>query len=184
MSSESFTPAGHPVTAALDAVADAVDATVGADVWALSDDDLAAALTTLEALASRQAEVGLRLVREADARDLARRKGAPSMAAWLRHRLRLRPGEARMRVELANRCDPPAEPPLDWAANPCAGRAGWSMPATAVALAEGAVSVEHAAVVARTMAGLPEDLDPAQGDPRAHAPARMSAFRDGRPGVE
>jgi hypothetical protein len=162
MSNESFAQTSHPVTAALDAVADAVDATVGADVWALSDDDLAAALIGLEALAARQAEVGLRLVREADARDFARRQGAPSMATWLRHRLRLRPGEARMRVELANRCDPPAEAPLDWAANPGAGRSEWSMLATAAALADGAVSVDHAAVVARTMAGLAEDLDPAQ----------------------
>jgi hypothetical protein len=66
-----------------------------------------------------------------------------------------------MRVELANRCDPPAEEqPPDWAANPATGRRGsWSMPATAVALGEGACSVGHAAVVARTMAVMPTGLD-------------------------
>jgi len=159
MSNPTFTETGHPVTAALEHIAGAVDATVAADVWALSDDDLADGLARLEALAARQAELGLRLVREADARDLARRQGASSTAGWLRHRLRLRPGEARMRVELANRCDPPAEEQVDWVANPAARRPGsWSMPATGAALAEGACSVEHAAVVARTMAGLPTSL--------------------------
>jgi Domain of unknown function (DUF222)/HNH endonuclease len=160
MSSAAFTSAGHPVTAALDAVTGAIDSTVGADVWAISDDDLAEGLVRLEALAARQAELGLRLVREAEARDLARRQGAPSTVAWLRHTLRLRPGQARMRVQLANRCDPPADQaPTDWGANPSSGRSGWSMPATAAALGEGAVSVDHAAVVARTMAAMPTSLD-------------------------
>ena len=164
MSSESFTGAGHPVTAALGGLSDTLDATVDAEVWALSDDDLAEALVRLEALAARQAELGLRLVREADARDLARRLGAPCTAGWLRARLRLRPGEARMRVELANRCDPPpGEGPSDWAANPSGGpRGSWSMPATAAALAEGAVSAEHAKVVANTMAAMPTSLDAEQ----------------------
>ncbi|HEY9379306.1 MAG TPA: hypothetical protein VIQ02_19680, partial [Jiangellaceae bacterium] len=98
MSSSTFTLAGDLVTAALDGIATAVDATVGADVWAVSDDELADGLIRLEALAARQAEFGLRLVREAEARDLARRQGAPSTAVWLRARLRLRPGQARMRV--------------------------------------------------------------------------------------
>jgi hypothetical protein len=163
MSNQSFTEIGHPVPAALAAGADAVDATEGAAVWALSDDDLADALTHLDTLAARQAELGLRLVREADARDIARRQGAPSTAAWLRHRLRLRPGEARLRVELANRCDQPAEGPTDWGANVSTGGGGWwSMPSTQMALAEGACSVDHAKVVANTMAGLPTSLSQEQ----------------------
>jgi hypothetical protein len=163
MSNQSFTEIGHPVPAALAAGADAVDATEGAAVWALSDDDLADALTHLDTLAARQAELGLRLVREADARDIARRQGAPFTAAWLRHRLRLRPGEARLRVELANRCDQPAEGPTDWGANVSTGGGGWwSMPSTQMALAEGACSVDHAKVVANTMAGLPTSLSQEQ----------------------
>ena len=159
MSSESFTKAGHPVTAALGDIGDAVDATVGAEVWALCDDDLAESLVRLEALAARQAELGPRLIRETEARDLARRLGATNTAAWLRHTLRLRPADARMRVQLANRCDPPTEGPVDWASNPSDGKAGsWSMPATASALAEGAVSAEHAKVVANTMAAMPTCL--------------------------
>ena len=94
MSSESFPRSGHPVVTAVEVVSAALDQTFAADVWALSDDDLAAVLGKLEALAARQAELSLRVVREADARDLGRRMGATSTAAWLRHRLRLRPGRA------------------------------------------------------------------------------------------
>ena len=69
---------GHPVVAALDVVSEALDDAAGADVWSLSDDDLAATIVACEQLAARQAAVGLRLVREADARDLGRRLGATS----------------------------------------------------------------------------------------------------------
>src|SRR5919106_1615627 len=91
MDSGSFGSADHPVVATLDAVSDAVDKTVGADVWSLSDDDLATTIDHCERLAARQAALALRLVREADARDLGRRLGASSTAAWLAGRLRLRP---------------------------------------------------------------------------------------------
>jgi hypothetical protein len=155
---------GHPVVAALDAVGEALDTTPGADVWSLSDDDLAAAIERCEALAARQAAVGLRLVREADARDLGRRLGAASTTAWLRHRLRLRPGEARTRVDLANRLrvGDPVDRPVDYAANVASTAGGRSMPATAAALAAGAVSADHAAVIARTMVELPGGLSTEQ----------------------
>jgi Domain of unknown function (DUF222) len=158
MSSESFTRGGHPVVTAVEVVSAALDQTGDADMWALSDDDLSAVLTELEVLAARQAELSLRVVREADARDLGRRMGAPSTAAWLRHGLRLRPGDARTRVTLANRFEPPADGPADWAANVSSRSGSWSMPATAEALARGACSVDHAGVVARTMASLPASL--------------------------
>ena len=162
MSSESFTRSGHPVVTAVEVVSAALDQTFDADVWALSDDDLSAVLGKLEALAARQAELSLRVVREADARDLGRRMGATSTAAWLRHRLRLRPGDARNRVALANRLEPPADAPADWAANVASGSASWSMPATAAALARGACSEEHASVVAKIMAALPVSLSAEQ----------------------
>jgi hypothetical protein len=103
MDSTSLTFLGHPVVAALDAVGEALDDAAGAEVWSLSDDDLQATIVACEVLAAWQAAVGLRLVREADARDLGRRLGATSTTGWLRHRLRLRPGEAKVRVDLANR---------------------------------------------------------------------------------
>jgi hypothetical protein len=111
-------------------------------------------------VAARQAAVGLRLVREADARDLGRRLGASSTTAWLRHRLRLRPGEAKTRVDLANRLrvGESIDGPVDFAANVGTTAGGRSMPATAAALAEGAVSTDHAAVIARSMVELPGGL--------------------------
>jgi hypothetical protein len=155
MESASFGGAGHPVVAALDAMSDALDKAAAADVWSLSDDDLSATTEWCERLAARQAALALRLVREVDARDLGRRQGAPSTAAWLAGRLRLRPGEAKTRVELANRLDPHApDGPVDYAANVTAPAVG-ALPATAAALAVGAVSVDHACVVAKTMTALP-----------------------------
>ena len=85
---------GHQVVAAVNAVSEALDHAAAAEVWSLSDDDLQATIVACEALAARQAEVSLRLVREADGRDLGRRLGASSTTAWLKDRLRLRPGEA------------------------------------------------------------------------------------------
>jgi Domain of unknown function (DUF222) len=79
------------------------------------------------------------LVREADGRDLAARAGAASTAALLRHRLRLRPGEAKARVELAAAVHGP-------------------MAMTGQALAAGDISGEHARVVRRVVRGLPADL--------------------------
>jgi hypothetical protein len=148
-----------PLVAALEAVGEALDDAAGADVWSLSDDDLAAAIARCEVVAARQAAVGLRLVREAEARDLGRRLGAASTVGWLRHRLRLRPGEAKTRVDLAHRLrvGESDSGPVDYAAN-VTSAGGRSMPATAAALAAGQVSVDHASVIATTMAELPGGL--------------------------
>src|SRR5918996_2177744 len=56
-----FGSVGHPVMAALEVVDDALDKTVGADMWSLSDDDLADAVARCERLAARQAELSLGL---------------------------------------------------------------------------------------------------------------------------
>ena len=164
MSSELFTEAGHPVTAALGGLSDTLDATVDAEVWALSDDDLADGLVRLEALAARQAELGLRLVREADARDLARRLGAPCHGRVAAGPAAAAPG----RGADAGGAGQPVRPATGRGADrlgrhPSGGPPGsWSMPATAAALAEGAVSAEHAKVVANTMAAMPTSLDSEQ----------------------
>ena len=80
MDSTSVSRVGHPMLAALDDVSDAVEKSAATDVWSLSDDDLAATIVACEQLAARQAALSLRLVREADARDLGRRLGASSTA--------------------------------------------------------------------------------------------------------
>jgi hypothetical protein len=173
MDNASFGSVGHPVMAALEAVDDALDKTVGADIWSLSDDDLADAVAQCERLAARQAELSLRLVREADGRDLGRRLGASSTTAWLRHRLRLRPGEAKARVDLANRLVETrlgdddtvvaaADGPVDYGVSIGGSSSSWSMPATTAQLASGRISMEHARVVAKTIVSLPGALEPAQ----------------------
>lgn len=120
-------------------------------------------LARCEVLAARQAELRLRLVAEADGRDLGRRAGASSTAAWLRGRYRVRPGEARARVELANRIAAAADAPVDYAANVGGGVTGREMPATGAALAAGVVSEQHALVIAKAMRMLPKKLDAAVG---------------------
>ncbi|MGH8777132.1 MAG: hypothetical protein ACRDWI_18955 [Jiangellaceae bacterium] len=143
------------MVAGLDAAGDVFDTTAEVDVWTLSDDELADVLERCERLAARQAELSMRLVREADARDLGRRLGAPS-TAWLKHRLHRRPGDAKGRVDLANRlhAGDTAEGPVDWAANVGSAASDRAMPATAAALARGDVPVDRARVVATTMLGL------------------------------
>jgi hypothetical protein len=56
----------------LDAVSEVLDETIGAEVWSLSDDDLQATIVAREVVAARQAAMGLRLLREADARGAKR----------------------------------------------------------------------------------------------------------------
>ena len=63
-------------------------------------------------------------------------EGMGSLAAWVRHRCRLAPGEAAGRVRVARRLD--AE-----------------LPATAAAVGDGALSWRHAAVVERTVEQVP-----------------------------
>ena len=142
-----LTQIGHPVVVALNAVSAGLNEAADADVWSLSDDDLTGALVACEVLAARQAALSLRLIREADARDLGRRQGASSTTAWLKDRLRLRPGEAKARVDLAHRLD---------------GGGHRSMPATATVLAAGAMSADHARVIAKAMVALPGGLSSEQ----------------------
>ena len=163
MDNSSFGVSGHPVVAGLGAVGEALDKTSGADVWSLSDDDLAATVVACEVLAARQAALSLRLLREADARDLGRRLGATSTTAWVKDRLRLRPGEAKARMDLAHRLDlDAAAGPVDYAANVASTAGARSMPATAAALAAGQVSTEHAQVIAKTMIALPGGISTEQ----------------------
>ena len=80
----------------------------------------------------------LPLVREAEARGLAAAHDAPDMRAWLRDTLNVRPAEAGRLLRLATALDD-------------------DLPETATALSEGAVSVEHAQVIAEAMRALPAE---------------------------
>ncbi|RAW17836.1 HNH endonuclease [Phytoactinopolyspora halophila] len=168
------------MTRVIDAAEDVFDQAADVDVYSVSDDDLAELLAGCHALAARQSELFLRLVGEADSRDLGRRQGASSSAAWLREMLKIRPATAKASIDLAHRLDPP-EPVEDYAAN-VRGTSTGSMPATQGALAAGQVSADHALVIAKTMAQLPTDISPEDaaraeedlaGFARQHDPATL-----------
>ncbi|HSV64971.1 MAG TPA: DUF222 domain-containing protein, partial [Mycobacteriales bacterium] len=80
----------------------------------------------------------LPLVREAESRGLAAAHDVPSMTAWLRDSLNVRPGEAGRLLRLARDLD-------------------GDLPETAAALADGAISVEHAQVIADAVRALPAE---------------------------
>jgi hypothetical protein len=69
-------------------------------------------------------------------------EGAGSLAAWMRHRCRIAPGEAAARARVVDGL---------------AGVSGEPMVDTAVAMREGAVSWRHADVIARTLRDVPAD---------------------------
>jgi len=108
-------------------------------VWGLSDEDLTGDLVRVFAQEQALAAQRLALVREMDARDLARRDGATCLVAWLKDRLRVSPGAARRWVELARALDSSAT-------------------AVGEALAAGAVNEEQALTISRTLGAI-RDVD-------------------------
>ncbi|MGC4768105.1 DUF222 domain-containing protein [Micromonospora sp. DT44] len=126
---------------ALAQAGDGVDACADTAPWALSDDELLAALDASHALAQRLATIQLALVRELDGRGLAVAQGASSTAVWLRERLRLSGRSARQLVQLAATID--AAPPT-----------------VRAALLDGSLTVEQGKVVAETIADLPVEAGP------------------------
>jgi hypothetical protein len=151
--------AGSPVLGALGAAAAAVAEVQDAAVFGLGDADLEAAIEACQALAARVFDATLTLVREADERDLGRRLGGSSSAAWLSGRFRIRPGQARALVRLANRTGRD-DGPVDYSANVRAAPSGRELPATGAALAAGAISPEHVTVVGKIMERVPQAISP------------------------
>lgn len=111
----------------------AVAACADAAAWALSEHDLIATIDATHRLQQRLAAVQVAAVRELDGRGVAVAQGASSTAVWLRHRLRLDVAAARRLVGLAASLDV-------------------APPGVRAALADGAVSVEQARVIAETAA--------------------------------
>lgn len=173
MSETSSTATAPPLVAAVDRIGAALDSVSEDSAWALSDEDLESCIAGCERSLARVYELRARLIADADGRDLARRLGASSTQAWLRDRFRLRPGDAKRQVELANRMSAAADAPVDYAANVGSALTGREMPVTAAALAEGAISIEHAVIVARTMGKLPKHVD---GEQAQQAEADLAGF--------
>jgi hypothetical protein len=147
----------HPVVGAVTAAFDGLGAVRDAAFFGLADDELEAAIEGCHGVRARAFDTELALVAEADGRDLGRRLGAASTAAWLRDRFRIRPGDARRLVDLANRTRVD-DGPVDYAANVRGKLSGRELSVTAVALGEGVISPEHVAIVAKVMRNLPKDV--------------------------
>ncbi len=133
--------ADPPVVAALDAAREAVDALVEAVAdGALRDlehDGLTAQLQAARALVARLEWVSLRVVREVDTRGSHVLDAALSPQAWLRHRARMSPSEAKAAVRTAR------------------ALAEESLAATSAALAGGEIDPAHARLIAQHAADAP-----------------------------
>jgi hypothetical protein len=152
------TPAqAHPVLAGVRDAISHVGAAAESAIWGLSDDALCDAIGACEQLRARTHALELALVRDVDGRDLGRRAGAASTAAWLTGRFRLRPGQARNWVQLANATDE-MEEVLDYASNVSGPRSGRELVETAKALAAAEISPEHVAVVGKIMGNVPREV--------------------------
>ncbi|WP_433128904.1 DUF222 domain-containing protein [Micromonospora sp. CA-240977] len=111
---------------------DAVAVCVDDAAWALTEDELIAALDAAHRLEQRLAAVKLAVIRELDGRGTPIAQGASSTAVWLRERLRLTVPAARRLVDLAAALDT-------------------GNPGVRAALANGDITVDQARVVADTV---------------------------------
>ena len=118
------------------------------DPAVLSRDQLLELLDALETDMRRRAAIGYALVAELEARGVAAELGCPSTAVLLSERLRIGRREAAGRVRLVG------------AVGPRQALSGERLPArfpqVAAAMADGTISVRHAAVITATVDRLPE----------------------------
>jgi hypothetical protein len=133
------------VEAGLARVREAVGDCLDAPIWSLRGQRLIDALDAAWAAHQQLTALVLSLVREVDGSGVARDSGATSTAAWLRGRLRLSPGAARLMVGDAQRLD----------AGPAAVRD---------AVAAGAVTLDHARIIGRTVDTVQREADTAAAD--------------------
>ncbi len=138
------------ITDQLDAIDDALDGLIGADLTGLTRDELLAVLRRFEVLRRRLSVVDHRLVAEVGDRGLAGSLGASSTSALLRQVLRISAGEASARVRAGADLGP-RRSLLGEKLAPLFVR-------VASAQAAGIISSEHARVVVRAVDQLPGAL--------------------------
>ena len=129
----------HPVAEAMTAIGAALDGVAKSPVWSLRDGQVEDLLDGAHRLEGRLAELTARLVEEADRRELAKRAGASSTRAWLRHRWQVAPAEAKRQVSLASGL-------------------GSGLDTTRAALAAGEITRAHAGVIVQVMDTQPAGL--------------------------
>ncbi|MGW4681879.1 DUF222 domain-containing protein [Micromonospora taraxaci] len=124
---------------------DAVAACVDAAAWPLPEHELVAALDAAHRLQQRLAAVTLTLVREIDGRGTARAQDASTTTVWLRERLRMTVPAARRLVDLATALDT-------------------GNPGIRQALADGAINLDQARVIADTATTVQSTADTETAD--------------------
>ncbi|MDN4163135.1 HNH endonuclease signature motif containing protein [Nocardioides abyssi] len=132
-------PHAHPVCRAVAKSHKKVAATAEARLWSMSDTEVAEALLEATRLRARVEALELRLAAEADRRAIGDKVGATDTASWWGHETRQDRPAAKRRMRLAESLDCHAP--------------------TSAALAEGAISVDHARVIAECVDKLPDDLE-------------------------
>jgi hypothetical protein len=122
-----------------------VDDCLNVPAWALRGEELIDCLDAACAIQQKVNALVLGLIREVDGSGMALELGATSTAAWLRSRLRLSVGAARLMLGDAERLD----------AGPAAVRD---------AVAAGAVNVEQARIIGRTVETVHQEAGTAAAD--------------------
>ncbi len=143
-------PTSGPLVSCLMAVGDALDEVADVRCWSLSDGAVGDAVDVAFGLRNRLDELVLRLVAEAQTRDLPKQAGATSTAAWLRHRQRMSLREAGALARLASGLNGDYEQ-------------------TRTAMAAGAVSTGQAQVICGAVDTLAENVPDLTADERAAA---------------
>jgi hypothetical protein len=156
--SSSMSPGMHPVLSALRVIDAGLDQFGEGNLWSLLDSEALDVRVELERLASRLDAARLRSTREVETRGAAIRAGAPNTRTWLINKVHLHPGAAGRELTLA-------------------GQLADDLPATAAALAAGAITPAAAAVIAENDAKLRKVATAAQrGDAEAFLAEQAAVF--------
>jgi hypothetical protein len=137
----------HPVCRAVAKSRKKTRSACGSQLWQMSDDEVSSALLEATRLRAQVEALELKLAAEADRRAVGDKVGATDTASWWSHETRQDRPAAKRRMRLAESLDRHAP--------------------TAAALAEGAISAEHARVITECVDRLPDDLEDASIPERA-----------------
>ncbi|MDN4160554.1 HNH endonuclease signature motif containing protein [Nocardioides abyssi] len=128
----------HPVCRAVAKSRKKTRSACASQLWQLSDREVAATLVEATRLRAQVEALELRLAAEADRRGIGDKVGATDTASWWSHETRQDRPATKRRMRLAESLDRHAP--------------------TSAALAEGAISVDHARVITDCIDKLPDDL--------------------------
>ncbi|MDN4160220.1 HNH endonuclease signature motif containing protein [Nocardioides abyssi] len=128
----------HPVCRAVAKSRKQARSACGTHLWQMSDDEVSTALLEATRLRAQVEALELRLAAEADRRSVGDKVGATDTASWWGHETRQDRPAAKRRMRLADSLDRHTP--------------------TSAALAEGAISVDHARVITECVDKFPDDL--------------------------